>query len=146
MSDDGIAAALAGMFAAIDPIPPAALAAALDAYDWRDLDLRLAELTFETEADQLLTHTRGSAPRLLTFAVDDVTIDLEVAIEGGEVRVLGQLDPPQAAEIRAEWDGGGALVESDAAGRFQIDDLPAGRLRIVVVIGTTPIATEWFHG
>jgi hypothetical protein len=146
MSDDRTAAALSEMFATLDPVPPAALAAALDAFTWRDLDLQLAALTFETAADQLLAHTRGTAPRLLTFTSDGVTIDLEVAGDGRTVRLLGQLDPPQAVEVRVEWAGGSVQVRSDSRGRFQIDDLPVVRMRAVVAVGDARVATEWFHG
>ena len=145
MNEENTAAALTALFATVDPVPADAMAAAYDAFAWRDIDAELAQLTFETAADQTLAHMRGEAPRLLTFTSEGVTIDLEVATEDGVVRLLGQLDPPRAAEIRVEWAGGSVLIRSDARGRFQVDDLADGRMRIVVFVDETRIATEWFH-
>jgi hypothetical protein len=145
MDDDHAAAALTALFATVDPIPAAAMAAALDAFGWRDIDAELASLTFETAADQSLAHTRGEAPRLLTFTCQDVTIDLEVAADDGAVRLLGQLDPPRAADVRAEWAGGSVSIQSDARGRFQLVGLPVGRMRIAVLLDDARVATEWFH-
>ena len=145
MNDESAAAALTVLFATVDPVPAATMTAAYDAFEWRDIDAELASLTFETAADVSLAHTRGEAPRLLTFTGENITIDLEVANEGGTVRLLGQIDPPRAADIRAEWPGGFVLIRSDARGRFQMADLAAGRMRVSVQLDESRVATEWFH-
>jgi hypothetical protein len=145
MSDERIGAALTEIFVAVDPVPPAALAAAMDAFGWRDLDLQLAALTFETAADQLLAHTRGLAPRLLTFTCAEIAIDVEVGSDDDGVRLLGQIDPPSSAEVTAEADGLEATRRADARGRFQFDGLPSRRMRLVVSLGGRRVATEWFH-
>ncbi|HEY1488599.1 MAG TPA: hypothetical protein VGF84_20985 [Micromonosporaceae bacterium] len=145
MNEENAAAALTALFATVDPVPAEAMAAAYDAFAWRDIDAELAQLTFETAADQTLAHTRGEAPRLLTFTSDGVTIDLEVATEGEAVRLLGQLDPPQTAHVIAEAANESVSIHADARGRFQLDGLPAGRLRVVVTLDETRVATEWFH-
>ena len=145
MNDESAAAALTALFATVDPVPAATMTAAYDAFEWRDFDAELASLTFETAADVSHAHTRGEAPRLLTFTGENITIDLEVANEGGTVRLLGQLDPPRAADVRAEWAGGSVLIRSDTRGRFQMVDLSTGRMRVSVQLDDARVATEWFH-
>ena len=145
-SDGELGDALRAMFAATDPVPPAALAAARAALAWRDIDAELAELTRDSLTAPPLAAVRGTPPRLLTFATDAVTIDLEVTDETGLVRMLGQLSPANPAEVTVEWDGGTRSVSADPLGRFAVDDLPVVFLRVRVGSeGDGPLSlTEWF--
>jgi hypothetical protein len=144
-SDEDLGDALREMFAATDPVPPAALAAARAALAWRDIDAELAALTRDSLTAPPLASVRGTPPRLLTFATDAVTIDLEVTDETGLVRMLGQLSPAHPAEVTVEWDGGTRSVTADALGRFTVEDLPVVFLRVRVgAADGSPSRTEWF--
>lgn len=145
-SDEDLGDALRAMFADTDPVPPAALAAARAALAWRDIDAELAALTRDSLTAPPLVSVRGTPPRLLTFATDAVTIDLEVTDETGLVRMLGQLSPANTAEVTVEWDGGTRTVSADGLGRFAVDDLPVAwlRVRVETVGDGPPSRTEWF--
>jgi hypothetical protein len=150
MSADDVSAALRALLAQADRVPAAALAAANAALGWRDLDAELARLTGESAL--AVAHLRGGPPRLLAFRGPRVLVELEVAGAGETIRLLGQLDPPEAAEITVEWAAGRRRGRADERGRFSLDGLPAGWLRVAVapvpVPGAAPAAptrTEWFR-
>jgi hypothetical protein len=145
ISDDELGERLRAMFAAEDPVPPAAIEAARAAFGWRDIDAELAALV----SDSLIVsaaNVRGTPPRLLSFATDSVTIELEVTAEEGTARILGQLAPAQQADVVVEYIGGQRAAEVDPMGRFTVVDLPVDWLRVVVTAGPdrTRSCTEWF--
>lgn len=147
MSDEDLGLALRAMLAEADPVPHEAMVAASATFAWRDMDAALAALTSDSLAELPLATVRGTPPRLLSFATDDVTIDLEVTAEAGTVRMLGQLTPARAADVVVEYAGGAQDGRADAMGRFSIDGLPVGWLRVAVTTGDDePVRshTEWF--
>jgi hypothetical protein len=126
----------------VDPVPPAVVTAARESYAWREVDAALARLT----ADSLrnLAAVRGGSGRLLTFAAGAVTIEVEVTLAGGRLRVLGQLVPPQPARVRVDQPGGSVEVAADRLGRFAVADLPAGATRFHCIPAEgEPVRTEW---
>lgn len=99
-------------------------------------------------AEPAAARLRGGQSRLLTFSSGGLVVDLEVAeANDGSVRLVGQLDPPQAADVTVESAGGVQEVPADDQGRFAADGLPRGWTRVVVVSGAARearTATEWF--
>lgn len=73
----------------LDPVPPALLQAAVDAFALRDLEARVAELTFDSLLDALPVRGAAAAPRMLTFSAGEVTLDVELTEEG----LIGQVLP-----------------------------------------------------
>lgn len=138
-SDDPLAARLARLFAEADPVPEAVLAAARAGLGWRNLDAEVASLVADSLWDA--GAVRGDAARLLTFEAGELTIEVEVSDVGGRLRVLGQVVPPRAVEVRVEQPGGGVLVTADEWGRFAVPDLPTGPTRFVC--GDPAVGTEW---
>jgi hypothetical protein len=150
MSADDVSSALRALLAQADRVPAAALAAAHAALGWRDLDAELARLTAEPAL--AVSHLRGGPPRLLAFRGPRILVELEMADVCGTIRLLGQLAPAAAAEITVESATGCRAGRADERGRFIVDGLPAGWLRVAVTpvpaAGTepgTPTRTEWFR-
>ena len=145
-SDDALGAALTSLFATADPVPAHLRAAASMALGWRDIDAELAELTGDSLVNAGRATVRGAAPRLLSFATGDITIDLEITEDGDTVRLLGQIAPPQSTDVAIEFAGGRHTGRTDEIGRFQFDDLPSGWLRVVVASGESGTShTEWMR-
>ena len=145
MNDDNIEAALRAVLAAGDRVPEAALAAAKAAIGWRDLDADLALLTSESGLG--LSHLRGGPPRLLTFRSGQQVIELEVSSAAGATRLIGQLDPPAAADVTIESAQGSRSARADSRGRFSVVGLSDSWLRVIVSRADHPdarTATEWF--
>lgn len=123
-----LAGELQDLFTRADPVPAEVLAAGRSSFGWRDLTAELALLT----ADSLVAGSavRGDEPaRLLSFQAGDWTIEIEVSVHGGRLRVLGQLVPPRPARLRADHPGGSVTVAADPLGRFAVRDLPPGPTR-----------------
>lgn len=140
-TDDGaLAAELTDVLARADPVPRRLLDAASAAFAWRDLDARLAALTSTETAAVRST----GPPRLLTFQVDDTTIDLQVIIDHGRVRLLGQVEPMAETTVEVRHSGGTWHAHTDTLGRFAAADLPPGPMRIRVHDGPAAVVTELF--
>jgi hypothetical protein len=145
MSHEDLEGSLRGLFQDVDRVSTAARQAANTAFGWRAVDAELARLT--ADSGQQLTHLRGGPPRLLTFAADRLLIELEVSPADGSALLLGQLDPPQPAEVTVEAAAGPRTTHADEHGRFMVTDLAGSWTRVVVAPadpGTGPIVTEWF--
>ena len=146
MNDEELGEVLRSLLAAADPVPPASLQAAHETIGWRDPDSELALLASESAPQP--AHLRGGRSRLLTFHTEGIVVDLEVSEEDGTVQLLGQLDPPQTADVTVESAGGSRATQADNQGRFAADGLRSGWIRVVITsrtAGGTRTATEWFH-
>jgi hypothetical protein len=149
MSDDDVEAALRAVLAAVDRVPESALAAANAAFGWRDLDADLALLSSESGLE--FAHLRGAQPRLLTFRSGQTVIELEVSSVAGVARLLGQLDPPGAAEVTIESAAQPLSTRADGRGRFSVVGLTDSWMRVIVTRADhadheqARTATEWFR-
>src|SRR4051812_11306865 len=132
----------------LDPVPPLLDEAARNAFGWRTVDAELAELMrdsadAEEEAGVLV---RGpSGPRQLSFESPRMGIELEVVQTGPrERRLEGQLLPPGTATVTIERPGeDGLSVQADELGRFVLENLRAGVLRLHVILRGVQIAIPW---
>ncbi|WP_433239919.1 hypothetical protein ACQPYK_33545 [Streptosporangium sp. CA-135522] len=123
--------------AIIDPVPANLLQAAVEAYSLNALDVELAELVFDSLIQS--APVRGTdQPRLLTFRGHGLTLDMEITAG----RLVGQLIPPQTAEIEV-LGRRSTTVTADAAGRFTCDHVTPGPLSLHCRTGEAAIATEW---
>jgi hypothetical protein len=136
------------LFNHLDPVPPLLDAAARDAFAWRSIDEELAELMrdsadAEEEAGLLVRGPGG--PRQLSFESPRMGIELEVVQTGPrERRLEGQLLPPGAAMVTIERPGeDGLSIQADDLGRFVLDGLRAGVLRLHVILRGVQIAIPW---
>ncbi|MFE0553345.1 hypothetical protein ACFW3A_28370 [Streptomyces pilosus] len=128
--------------AVLDPLPPALLQVAVDAYALHDLDTRVAELTFDSLVDALPVRGATDVPRMLTFSAGEVTLDVEVSAQG----LMGQVLPPRP--VRIEVLGGpraGVALTADDMGRFSAGTAPAGPFALRLRTGDEVVTTEWLR-
>lgn len=147
--DDALAAALGRLFATIDPVPEPVRIAARVAIEWRTLDAELAALVHDSTVDEPVLALRGDAgPRALTFEAHDLTIEIETEREhagaGATLRLVGQLVPPQAAQIALCVGDDVHATNADERGRFRAPGLSAGSLRLRCLLGDDRLVeTDW---
>lgn len=143
MSDE---AELRELIARVDPVPPPVESAARAAFAWRTVDAELAELLRDSALDAPELLVRGEhGPRQLSFESPRLGIELEVVTTGPrERRLLGQLLPPGTATVTIERPGeDGLSVQADELGRFALDGLRAGVMRLHVALRGAQIAIPW---
>jgi hypothetical protein len=135
--------------ARLDPVPPELIQAATDAFAFRDLDAELAELVFDSLLDaDPATLVRGAADhRLVSFKTAGLTIDIEVAGDGSQRQLMGQIVPPGPATVEIRHRDGVSTTEADELGRFSASALPAGpvslRLRQAAGQPRPAVVTGW---
>lgn len=132
--------------ARFDPVPPRLRKAAVDSHTWRTVDSELAELVFDSLADDNAALVRGPEhARLLSFQASGLTIDVEVTSSGPDRKIIGQLAPPQrvAVEVRQGLNVTG--LDADELGRFS-GPLRSGPFSLRCTTGThpdRPVVTDW---
>lgn len=120
------------VYDAVDPVPAEVTSVAYAAMAFRTLDAELGRLVADS-ADSLYAHVREdqSTARLVTFESDSLVIEVEVAQTGDDLRrMVGQLIAPSSATVTAQWPDGELTVEADELGRFVIEGVPAGPVRL----------------
>ncbi|MFI8092474.1 hypothetical protein ACIF9R_29825 [Streptomyces sp. NPDC086080] len=128
--------------AVLDPVPPALLQIAVDAYALHDLDARVAELTFDSLVDAIPVRGAADPPRMLTFSAGEVTLDVEVSAQG----LMGQVLPPQPARIEVlAGPRATAVLTADDLGRFTAETSPSGPLALRLRTGDEVVTTEWLR-
>jgi len=129
-NDDELVKRVARAIQANDPVPEDVIAGAKAAFIARDLDSELAKLLYDSAKDREPVLTRGDTMRTLSFATEDLGVELELDKQHG--RIMGQLVPPQAAQVDLELDG--LVVDStmtDDLGRFRFETPGAGVVSVV---------------
>ncbi len=143
---DDTEARLRAILTHLDPVPPLLDEAARNAFEWRTLDEELAELMRDSADEEAGALVRGpGGPRQLSFESPEIEIELEVVSTGPrERRLEGQLLPPGVATVTVERPGEDRLtVQADDLGRFVLDGLRAGVVRLHVLLGGSQIAIPW---
>jgi hypothetical protein len=135
--------------ARFDPVPRELLRAADEAFTWRTIDAELAELVYDSLADQdEVSLVRGpSERRLLSFRAGGLTIDLEVTSASSSRGLVGQLVPPQQATVEVRVGARAIAADADELGRFRAGPVPAGpmslRCSIVSAEPGAAVVTDW---
>ena len=144
--DLALEARLRHLAGVVDPVPPDVRRAARAAFALRRLDAELAELTFDSWSDDReLVGVRGPAgARQLTFEGPTLTVEIEVG-GGDEREIVGQIVPPQPADVDIVDQAGACRVEADELGRFSATTPLAGpvRLRCQPHGAGSPTHTDW---
>lgn len=133
----------------VDPVPDLVADLARAAFSFRNLDAELAALV-DDSAD-VLVPVRGPdlAERLLEFAAAELRIELQLSDVGGHRSMLGQVHEVSDAAgvtVVAESSSGLATAPTpvDAQGRFFLDALPPGSVRLHCRrSGRRPVVTPW---
>ena len=145
MSDD-TENRLRAIVAVVDPVPGVVSEAARASLTWRTVDEELAELMRDSADEEAGVLVRSSGgPRQLSFESPRIGIELEVVTTGPRSRRLeGQLLPPGSAMVTVERPGeDGISVQADDLGRFVLDGLRAGVVRLHVLLRGAQIAVPW---
>ena len=145
MSEEQLLARLAAALDAAEPMPEGMLDQAKATFTWRTIDAELAALVFDSAAEELVGVRSSDANRQMTFRTPGVEIELVVVSETTR-RLVGQLVPPQVAEIQLHHEDGSQTASTDNLGRFAFDDVPAGSVRLTCrLIGEDEavVQTEW---
>jgi hypothetical protein len=153
-SDEGLILELRSLLTRLDPVDPRLLDQARFAYCWRSVDSELAELSFDSLVDHdmaLAVRAGGDPalePRMLGFGAvvggEDIAIDVEVTPGPGRPALVGQLLPPEAATVEVQAGTGEVdSVQADELGRFLIEPVPGGPVRLCVRHGERLVHTTW---
>ena len=131
-----------------DPTPVGVTEFAKAALGWRRIDAELAELLADTALEESALVRSGESARRLTFRTDKLSIDVEVQVEDGAVRLLGQLAPPLAASVEVQSGDGSVLAAAacDELGRFRIILNQVERIRLRFLPQgepDPPVETSW---
>jgi hypothetical protein len=128
--DVALLAAVAAMLDAADPVPPGLVDRVRFAIELDDVDVELSRLV---EMSSLVGARSDEFTRLVTFQGDSLTImiTLEQGVDG-TTRIDGWLTPAACRRIEVRCPAGPRSTESDDTGRFSLDAVPAGTVRLVV--------------
>jgi hypothetical protein len=144
MSDDEheLIARLRRIAAVADAPPPELAASARATFAFGRLDDELARLVQDTALQPV--GSRGpDEPRMLAFAADGITVDVEVS-DGPEGRRLTGVIDGQVSALAVETPSTTYPVEVDAQGRFRLAALAGSLLRLSLA---TPsgrgVTTPW---
>lgn len=130
----------------LDPVPENLLAAAKDCYTWRTIDSDLAELVFDSVAENHGVLVRGADhARLLSFEATGLTVDVQVTGTGQARRIIGQLAPAQRARVRIRQGPDVRALDADELGRFSgaLREGPFSLMCTGTAAGSRPVITDW---
>lgn len=129
-TDAELLAALGRVFAHRDPPPDHVVAHAKDALTWQSLDADLAELVYDSKAQDAVL-VRGDT-REVTFRAPGIEVEVMVLSER-ERSLIGQVVPAQTADIELRHGDATAVTRADALGRFTFERVSSGPIKLVVV-------------
>ena len=142
-TDDELLAVLGRALDASDPVPETVLEGARAAFTWRNIDIELAQIVFDS-AQELSGVRSEDVNRQVTFEAPGVEIEVMV-VENGARRLVGQLVPPTERTVELVGSDTVVSADTDRLGRFTFDDIAPGPVRLVVLgaDGERLVQTEW---
>jgi hypothetical protein len=132
--DDQLFAILKEALRDAESVPREFIEAGKAAYAWRNIDLELAALTYDSAVDCEVsiagTRAEPAALRSLTFTCHEMTIELEVTDDA----LVGQIAPGRAGERVAVRVGSrdSAYSMTDEVGFFVVRPVPDEPFRLLV--------------
>ena len=129
--DAELLAALGHVFEVIDPPPAHVIDNARDAFVWQSVDAALAELVYDSKAqDDVMV--RGAETREVTFRAPGIEVEVMVVSELHR-SLVGQVVPAQETEVQLLHAAGTAVTRTDTLGRFNFENVPPGPIKLIVV-------------
>ncbi|HEY6744478.1 MAG TPA: hypothetical protein VI357_02050 [Mycobacteriales bacterium] len=151
---DALLGELQGLLARVDPVPAELLDQVRRSFCWRTIDAELAELSFDSLTDQesaLAVRSGADAalePRMLGFSAvvlgEELSIEVEISSSGDGCVLVGQVFPAGASAVEMQAGTGGSTeVPVDELGRFVIEPVPGGPVRLRVDHAGRVVQTTW---
>lgn len=143
--DEQLLRSVGAAIAAAEEVPASVIEAAKASFTWRTVDAELAELVFDSAAEELVgVRSTPDSTRQMTFRAPGVEIEVAILSEGSR-RIIGQLVPPQQAEIELRYGTETKRVQSDHLGRFALHDVPVGPISLRCIFGddASVVQTDW---
>lgn len=111
------------------------------AFSWRTIDAELAQLTYDSMADEAaLVRDAGTASRQLVFEGAGLAVELEHTSNG----LVGQLVPATTGNVTLLGPAGEvASVQTDELGCFCFDGAHRGPVRLRCVTDSAEVLTDW---
>ena len=145
---DALLGELQSVLARVDPMPPQLLDQLRRSFCWRTIDAELAELSFDSLVDQEVALAVRSdpalEPRMLGFGAVVHGEDLSIEVEVSAGMLVGQIFPAGARTVEVQLgDGGSREVPIDELGRFLVEPVPGGPVRLRVEHAGQVVQTTW---
>lgn len=144
-TDDELVDRLRRIAAQVDPPPELVLETARAALTLRRLDAELADLVHDSAlaAGPVLVRGADDSLRLLSFETSTVSVEVQVSETAGRRSLLGMVSGASGA-VEVETAEGRRTVPLGPSGRFDVDDVPSGTVRLHLVADDgTPVSTSW---
>jgi hypothetical protein len=141
LDDERLLALLGAGLAAADPIPEWVSRGAAESVTWARIDAELAELVFDSAVEDLAGVRSEAGARLLSFRAPE--IEVEVTVEEGVRRLIGQVVPPQELDIELVGPAIAVTTRTDPLGRFTFDQVPEGPLSLRCLTVGGVVQTQW---
>jgi hypothetical protein len=128
--DDTILSGVRELWEAADPMPPGLIDLVQFAIDLDAIELEVSRLV---ETRELAAARTDELTRLVTFQSDtlSIMITLEPRVDG-TTRIDGWLTPGACHRIELRSPARPMSTESDDAGRFSLESVPAGIVQLIV--------------
>ena len=154
VAGDALLTELQGLLARVDPVPAQLLDQVRRSFCWRTVDAEVAELSFDSLVDRetvLSVRSGGDPalePRMLSFGavVDgaDLSIEVEATAVAERQTLVGQIYTAGATAVGVEMgDGRSTEVPVDELGRFSVEPVPRGPVRLRVEQDGRVVHTTW---
>jgi hypothetical protein len=128
--DAALLAAVRTMWESADPVPPGLVDRVRFTLDLEAVEVEMSRLV---EVPELVGARSEEVPRLVTFESDSVTIMIAIKQRAdGSARIDGWLTPEASHHIELRCSTGSMDTDTDDAGRFSLDAVPAGSVWLVV--------------
>ena len=142
LADDALLADLRRIAAIVDAPPPLLASSSRAAFAFGRLDDELARLVQDTAVTPV--GARGpDEPRMIAFAADEITVDVEVT-GGPDDRRLTGVVAGSVSDLTLQTPEATYPVEIDEQGRFRAAGLVGSLLRLTMAAGSgRGVTTPW---
>jgi len=127
--DEQLLAALGDALRARQEVPEWFVETGKNAYAWHNIDVELAQLTYDSLVDReqaAAVRSEAASIRALTFTSARLSIELEVS----ESSLVGQIIPPRAGTLEVHTTAGVTSSPVDEIGCFVVEPIPSSPFRL----------------
>jgi len=141
--DEQLLEALREAMRARQAVPSWFVATGKNAYAWHNIDAELAQLTYDSQADEerlAFVRSETASIRALAFTSAHLSLELEV----GNDTLFVQVMPPQAGILETHTKAGLTTSPTDESGYFAVEPIPDSPFRLRFhTTGGTDVVTGW---